>query len=614
MSKLFGSIHRFATLAILVAGSALVARPVLAATPAEAGKTVPNITFKDIRYLNRTLSELAGPKDKPVKGFLIVFLNTTCPVGQRYLPKLKTIDAEYGPKGIQLVGLYTSQSESINDIASHALENGMKFPVGKDINLSAVKALGVERVPQIVLLDAERNILYSGRIDDQYRTGGPQPKMNRSDVTEALDEFLAGKSISVAQTPVDGCKITAWTDPSLDHKVTYHEHVEKVMQARCQNCHHEGGATPFSLVTYDDVKNQAEMVAEVIDDRRMPPWYASPKYGHFKNDTSMTKEERDTVLTWVKTGMPQGDPSKAPAPIQFSSSRWKIGEPDLVVKMKQEHDIPAEGYVNYQYVILPHVFKEDTYMEAIEIRPINKAVVHHCNMAYGNLLKGKFGRETFITGYVPGGQPMTLGHNVAFKIPKGSSLFLQIHYTTTGKPEKGQLEVGFRFAKGLVRKTTHFFVLDARPISIPPYDAMHEIREENVIPRDATLLGLFTHMHVRGRDMTYLAHYPDGKKETLLQIPNYNFEWQLGYECPLPPKECKIPAGTKIEAIAHYDNSAFNPYNPDPTRNVPYGDQTYDEMFNGFVFWVYDDEELGLNIDPKTGTAIKEDKEGVAKR
>ncbi len=217
-----------------------------------------------------------------MKGFLIVFLNTTCPVGQRYLPKLKKIDEEYGPKGIQLVGLYTSQAESINDIASHALENGMKFPIGKDINLAAVKALGVERVPQIVLLDAERNILYSGRIDDQYRIGGPQPKMNRSDVTEALDEFLAGKEISVAQTPVDGCKITSWTDPSVDHAVTFHEHVEKVMQARCQNCHHEGGATPFSLVTYDDVKSQAEMVAEVIDDQRMPPWYASPKYGTSK--------------------------------------------------------------------------------------------------------------------------------------------------------------------------------------------------------------------------------------------------------------------------------------------------------------------------------------------
>ncbi|MBY0586737.1 redoxin family protein [bacterium] len=589
-----------------LAVSLLVSGSLQAASTDDASKTLPNITFKDIRYLHRTLSDLAGPKDRPTKGFLVVFMNTTCPVAQRYLPKLKTIDAEYGPKGIQVVGLYTAQEETINDIASHALENGVKYPVGKDTDLSAVRALGVERVPQVVLMDAERHVLYSGRIDDQYRIGGTQPRMSRSDVTEALEEFLAGKAISVAQTPVDGCKITPWSPPSAAEPVTFHEHVSKVMQARCQNCHHEGGATPFSLVSYDDVKSQAEMVAEVVGDRRMPPWYASPKYGHFQNDPSMTKEERDIVLAWVKQGMPEGDSAKAPAPLAFSTSRWKIGEPDLVVKMKQEHDIPAEGYIKYYYVMLPYIFKEDTYVDAIEIRPINKSVVHHCNMAYGNLLQGKFGRETFITGYVPGGQPMVLGqsNNVAFKIPKGSTLFLQIHYTTTGKPEKGQLEVGFRYAKGLVQKTTHFMVLDPRGIEIPPGESMYELRETHPIPRNATLLGMFTHMHVRGRDMTYLAHYPDGKTETLLQIPNYNFEWQLGYECPPPPKECKIPAGTKIEAIAHYDNSAFNPYNPDPNRTVPYGDQTYDEMFNGFVFWVYDDEELNLTIDPKTGHVV----------
>ncbi len=279
--------------------------------------------------------------------------------------------------------------------------------------------------------------------------------------------------------------------------------------------------------------------------------------------------------------------------------------------MKQVHDIQAEGFIPYHYVILPYVFKEDTYIEAIEIRPHNANVVHHCNMAYVNLFQGKGGKETFITGYVPGGQPMVLtkmGQEIAYRIPKGSSLVLQIHYTTTGKPEKGQMSVGFRYAKGKVQKITHFFVLDPRNFAIPPGDAMHRMEEANVIPRDATLLGLFTHMHVRGRDMTFQAHFSDGKSETLLQIPNYNFEWQLGYELSR-----KIPAGTKIQAVAHYDNSTFNSYNPDPKRTVPRGDQTYDEMFNGFVFWVYDDERLDLTIDPKTGTAVK-DTSGVARR
>ncbi len=257
-------------------------------------------------------------------------------------------------------------------------------------------------------------------------------------------------------------------------------------------------------------------------------------------------------------------------------------------------------------MILPYVFKEDTYVSAIEILPHNRNVVHHCNMAYVNIVKMKGGAETFITGYVPGGQPMDLrpksdsDPKVAYKIPKGSSLVLQIHYTTTGKEEESLISVGFRFPQRGVDKITHYFVLDPRNIAIAPGDPMWKLSATKTIPSNATLLGMFTHMHVRGRDMTFIAEYPDGQRETLLQIPNYNFEWQLGYEC-----HNRLPAGTKIEAIAHFDNSKFNVYNPDPNRTVPYGDQTYDEMFNGFVFWINDDENLNLNIDPKTGHVVK---------
>jgi hypothetical protein len=227
-----------------------------------------------------------------------------------------------------------------------------------------------------------------------------------------------------------------------------------------------------------------------------------------------------------------------------------------------------------------------------------------------NIAKGKAGRDTFITGYVPGGQPMVLGRGVAYKIPAGSSLVLQIHYVTTGKEEESKISVAFRYAKEPVKWVTHFFVLDPRGFGIPPGDPMYRLSEEREIQEDAILLGLFSHMHLRGRDMTFTAKYPDGTRRTLLQIPNYNFEWQLGYKCR--EGEVRLPKGTKIEAVAHYDNSAFNPYNPDPTRTVPYGDQTYDEMFNGFVFYIHENEVLNLNVDPSTGTIV-EDGEKVAR-
>ena len=158
-----------------------------------------------------------------------------------------------------------------------------------------------------------------------------------------------------------------------------------------------------------------------------------------------------------------------------------------------------------------------------------------------------------------------------------------------------------------MQKTTRFILLDPRDMAIPPGDAFYEMKARRKVEKDATLIGLFTHMHLRGRDMTFNAYYPNGKNETLLQIPNYNFEWQIGYHAPEPPHETKLPAGTEMEAIAHFDNSKFNPYNPDPKYTVPYGDQSYDEMFNGFIFYVHDEDQLNLKIDPKTGHVLKDE-------
>jgi hypothetical protein len=269
----------------------------------------------------------------------------------------------------------------------------------------------------------------------------------------------------------------------------------------------------------------------------------------------------------------------------------------------EQHSIEATGFLPYRYAVLPHVFLHDTWVEAVEIRPDNPAVVHHSNLAYATA--NGAGDKTFITGYVPGGQPLDLGHfrpGVAYLIPRFSVLGLQIHYTTTGKPETNRLSVGLRFPRQPVQKRMRHFLLDPHGIQIPPGHAAFPIRAGRSLEHDVTLLGLFTHMHVRGKDMTFFADVPGQPRETLLQIPNFNFEWQLGYEIESGKK--RLPKGTRIEAVAHYDNSPFNPFNPDPTRTVPWGEQTFDEMFNGFVFFMRDDENLNLNVDPKTGRVV----------
>jgi thiol-disulfide isomerase/thioredoxin len=570
------------------------------AQPPKIGDIVPELRFKDIRALPRTLSDF-GKK----RAYVFVFTTTSCPLVRRSIPKLIELDARYAAQDVQFVAVNVGADDTIRDMAAQAIELDAAFAFVKDVDLSCAKALGVTRTPGVAMLDADRKLVYRGRIDDQLRLGGARPEPTRRDLEEAIRETLAGQGVSVAETAVDGCTIEAPLPPSAKRPdPTYHQDVAPILQRRCVNCHVEGTAAPFALITYRDAVSHAEMIAEVVADQRMPPWFANPKHGKFQNDPSLSVAERETIVHWVRSGRAEGDAPETAAEPAKAATRWRIGEPDLIVTMLEEHTIPATGFVPYRNALLPHVFLADTWVEAVEIRPQNPAVVHHCNMAFVTP-KGA-GEHTFITGHVPGGQPMDMGrfdNGSAILIPKLAALGLQIHYTTTGKEETCRIQVGLRFPRRPVQKQLRHLLLDPHRIAIPPGHGAFAIQAGKTLDRDITLMGMFTHMHVRGKDMTFYAVAPDKSRETLLQIANYNFEWQLGYE--IEPGQKRLPKGTVIEAVAHYDNSAFNPYNPDPKRTVPWGQQTYDEMFNGFVFFVDETEQLNVAVNPKNGQVKK---------
>lgn len=573
-------------------GLVLLFVPAAAAEPTVGGASVGNLTFKDIRYLPRSLDDF---KDK--KAFVLVFTNTTCPLVQRYLPALAALDREYRGKGVQLLAVNIGPDDTIVQMAAQAVRYEAEFPFVKDSDHSCVKALGVQRTPEVVVLDAERRIRYRGRIDDQYRLGGTRPEPSRHDLKAALDAVLAGKEVEVKETPVDGCPITRPDTPATK-AVTFAEHVAPLLQKHCQECHRPGTAAPFALLTYKQAAAKADAIAEVVAEQRMPPWYAAPEHGSFVNRRGLSAAERDTLLQWVRSGNPAGDETKLPPPKDVPEpGSWLIGQPDLVLQAP-EHELPAAGDIPYKYVVLAHVFTQDTWMEGIQIRPDNARAVHHCNMAYFLPAEG-IKKSNFITGTVPGGSPMLLGNGIAFRIPKGSSVVLQIHYVSTGKPEKCRIAVGFKYASGVVQKQLKHVLIADYKFAIPPGAAAHPVASSRTLNEDVIGEGLFVHMHVRGRDMTFKAHLPDGKTETLLVVPNYSFDWQMPYRWA--PGQMRLPKGTRLEAIAHYDNSTFNPYNPDPKATVRDGQQTHQEMMNGFVFYTSATEELNLNVDPKTG-------------
>jgi mono/diheme cytochrome c family protein len=416
---------------------------------------------------------------------------------------------------------------------------------------------------------------------------------------DAIDAVLAGKEAALASTPVDGCPITR-LDPPEKKSATFAKDVAPILKTHCQECHRPAAVAPFSLQTYEQVKARAKTIAEVVADGRMPPWHAAPEFA-FVNRRGLSADERDTLLSWLKSpDRPRGDDRDAPEPLP-AAGEWRIGKPDYIVAAP-EHPLPAAGDVPYQFALLPTVFLHDTWVQSIEIKPDNPRVMHHCNMAYVKPGE-KFSIDNFVTGQVPGGAPMILDRGVGFKVPAGSLLILQIHYVTTGKAERCRISVGFRYAREPVEKQLRLVYLATNRFAIPPFAPAHPVSVTRTMPCDAVAVGLFSHMHLRGKDMTFQAKYPDGTDETLLLVANYSFDWQQPYVWGGEGK--KLPKGTRIECLAHYDNSAFNPFNPDPSATVRDGPQTYNEMMNGFLFYVDANEKLDLRIDEKTGQVKK---------
>src|SRR5262245_41713553 len=310
---------RSLVLTLLVAGTAPAAEPMV-----KIGTKVDDLRFKDIRHVARSLADFG---DK--KAYVLVFVQSGCPLAEKYLPVLDRLEKEYRDKGVQFAAVNSGPMDTIAVMAGQGVEFGVGFPFVKDGDCKVADALGVTRTPEVVVLDATRTLRYRGRIDDQYRPGGQRPEPTRRDLIEALNAVLEGKPVEVASTPVDGCllprPIEAGSEP-----VTFADHVAPILRKHCQACHQPDTAAPFSLLTYEHARAKARTVAEVVAEGRMPPWYAAPRTDDRVQHKSLSTAERDTVVRWVKAGMPRGDDSKLPKPPAAKPTGWLIGEPDLV--------------------------------------------------------------------------------------------------------------------------------------------------------------------------------------------------------------------------------------------------------------------------------------------
>ncbi len=398
---------------------------------------------------------------------------------------------------------------------------------------------------------------------------------------------------------------------------TFSKDVAPLLQQHCQACHRPGEAAPFSLLSYREARPWASSIQEAVQLRKMPPWFADPHYGKFANDRRMTEKEIETIVSWVKGGAPEGNPKDLPKPLGFVDG-WNIGKPDLTVTMAQKFEVPASGTVDYQYVLVPLNLTEDKWVQAAEVRPGNRALVHHV-IAYvrepgSNWMKsaqpgipykpkpGEGGNGEHLVGYAPGVPPNALEDGQAKLVKAGSDLILQLHYTANGKAGSDQTSIGLRYSRVPVKERIYTLAAQNNRFVIPPGDANFEVKASFEFGDEARVTALIPHMHLRGKDFLFKATYPTGESEVLLSVPHYDFSWQLSYD---PVKPILMPKGAKIECVAHFDNSPNNPANPDATKEVRYGDQSWEEMMFGFFNVAIDANKDLRSILPQRRPAAK---------
>jgi peroxiredoxin len=536
------------------------------------------------------------------KATVFFFASTQCPIAAQYARRMEGIAQDYAAKNIGCFIVNANAEDSEAAWKAWTKQYGVTMPAIKDKQARLADALNAMTTPSAIIVDSNGAIVYLGRIDDNTNS----QKVFKKDVREALESIITEQSIKTPRTRPFGCAIVRekplTTTSPLATKVSYTRDIAPILNRNCVVCHRSGDVAPFALTNYKETKPWADAIASYTMRRQMPPWKAIPGHGDFVDARWLSEKELGTLATWAKTGAPEGSPKELPAPPNLPpAGEWALGKPDLVLRPAKPFSVEAEGDDVYRDFTLPADFTEDRYVSAFDFKPGNRAIVHHM-IAYIDLdgstvanNEGKDGQPGWAVsgagsgienddwgdGWAPGMTPRRLPEGIAVKIPKGAKLVLQVHYHKSGKPETDQSDLAIYWAKTPTKK-----VFRTRPLGNPffalkPGVANQEVRATMKLPVDIEVRAILPHMHMLGKEMHVTATLPDGTEKSLIWIKNWEFNWQMGYRYKEP---LTLPAGTQVNLVATYDNTASNPNQPShPPKKVTFGEQTTDEMCFAFI-------------------------------
>lgn len=525
-------------------------------------------------------------------GKVVFFLGTECPKTGLYVSRINSLTKEFGIKGFDFVAKFPQSSDSLQKINNWKSERKLLLACEQDPHAKFALKNHVETVPSVVVLSEKNEVLYRGAIDDNSNVR----LVKANYLNDALKEILAGKSVSLKSTSAPGCVISPEPEPQPMVAATYSESIASILNNHCVSCHRPGEIAPFSLIGYENAKNWAPTIAKVVSDKKMPPWKPVPGIGHFLGENRLTETDIELLKTWVEKKAPRGDIKKEPKAPTFPAS-WSMGEPDITLQMPKPFKISEDGNDEYWHFVLKPNIKDPIFVQAIDVKPGNKKIVHHVvlwidergqadkvlrkkgvNGAYLTFGSPGFVPDNALGGWAPGMRPVRLPVDAGILIKPGTNIVLEVHYHKSGKEEVDQTKVGLYISKDpskVVNKVDIAWLANLG-LRIQPNESHQKFTQTIPIPTDVKLYNLMPHMHLLGREMKATLIHPDGSKEPLIHIDDWDFNWQFSYMLAEPKL---IKKGSKIQIEAIFDNSQNNPNNPNnPPKEVRWGEQTTDEM------------------------------------
>jgi mono/diheme cytochrome c family protein len=528
------------------------------------------------------------------RGAVVVFLSTSCPISNSYLPELRALATRCRRLDIGFFGIISDHTVTRLAASGHRDDFGIDFPVLFDVSGRLRAQLQATHTPQAFVVSPTGEVLYSGRIDDLYpEIGKKRTTASTHELRDAVTALAADRKVSIGSTTPVGCLLEAPPDPEAMPDVTFNRDIAPLLYANCSGCHRPGESAPFSLLSYADACQHGAQIAAVTESRFMPPWHPEPGFGHFQNERRLRDDEIQHIRDWVDSGKPEGEAADRLAPPEFTDG-WRLGKPDLILKMRDAFPVNADGPDVHQHFVLPSGLAKDRLVSAVEFRPGNPLVTHHAcfyldetgaarrlqsqssEIGYGSFVGPGFANTGALRSWLPGMSPQHLPDGTGQLIGAHCDVVVEIHYRPSGKAELDQSVVGIHFASRTARHLVGEIQIMNKALTIPAGVAEHRHKSSFTIPVDTALLDVLPHMHLLGREMKAVATRPDGTQVPLIWIRKWDFNWQDQY---LYSEPLLLPRGTRIDVEAVFDNSAANPLNPHtPPQTVCWGEETRDEM------------------------------------